>query len=308
MKAGQEDIFFSVIIVNYNRSNDLSQVLISLSQQTLTCFEIIMVDNASTDDSLIMIEQDYPGVKVIRLEENCGVSGFNKGVNSAHGNYSVLLDNDVILSPNFIEQLYETIKFHPDTSVFALNIIDHHGIRQKDYLPQDTSIPILWHNFIGGGVVFLTADYKELGGYDTHYFIYINETELSARILLAGKKILYCPHIKVVHKTSTVARIPEISYFYFIRNSILFMKTYFTFFRRIDLLTGFLMINFKSALANKMLKIYIKAIVRAVQEVPSNQPEKKLDAGLARRFSNFWQGNPSMTHIVRRKIWGKRFK
>ena len=97
----------------------------------------------------------------------------------------------------------------------------------------------------------------ELGGYDPSYFIYINETEFSARILLAGKRILYCPNIEVIHKTSRTARMSESSYFYFLINSLLFMKTYFKSFKKCNLILGFFLINLRKSIAENSLKIFI---------------------------------------------------
>ncbi|MFH1674148.1 MAG: glycosyltransferase family 2 protein [Pseudomonadota bacterium] len=301
-KTIKKESLFSMVTVNYNRSNDLSQLLDSLSRQTMKGFEVVVVDNASRDDSLQMVQQNYPEVKIISLKENTGVTGFNIGVENATFKYSVLLDNDVILPPNFVEQLYETVNAYPDFTVFALNIITPDGIRQKDYLPQHASTPMSWHNFIGGGAVFLTSVYKELGGYDPNYFIYINETELSARLLLAGKKILYCPHIKLIHKTSSAGRMAEVSYFYFMRNSLLFMRTYFKLSKAINLTIGFLLINLKGAVRQKLLKTYIKAVFEASKVDSSRPPVRKLDGGLEKVFSSSWQGDPSLSSILARKL------
>ena len=302
-----DNIIVSIVILNWNRSDDLSELLDSLRKQSVTGFEVIVVDNSSRDDSLAMLEQHHPDVRTIVLPKNQGVSGFNVGVDHARGKYTLLLDNDTILPPHCLEKVYEKVNAHPDVSVFALNIVTLDGIRQQDYLPQNASSPTLWHNFIGGGVVFLTSDYMELGGYDPSYFIYINETEFSARILLAGKRILYCPNIEVIHKTSRTARMSESSYFYFLINSLLFMKTYFKSFKKCNLILGFLLINLRKSIAENSLKIFIRAILEGVRIVPTYKPQVRLGSELAKRLACSWQGDPSFTQIIVNKLC-KKFK
>jgi len=297
-----DNIILSIVILNWNRSDDLSELLASLRKQSVIGFEVIVVDNSSIDNSLAMLEQHHPEARTVVLPKNQGVSGFNVGVDHARGKYTLLLDNDTILPPYCLKEVYETVNAYPEISVFALNIVTPDGTRQRDYLPQHASSPILWHNFIGGGVVFLTSDYQELGGYDPEYFIYINETELSARILLAGKRILYCPNIKVIHKTSPAARMSDLSYFYFLRNSILFMKTYFRLFKKCNLILGFLLINLRNSLTEKQFSIYINAILAGMKITTAYKSRDKLQHELADKFAHSWQGNPSLTQIIVNKL------
>ena len=306
-KVFNEHILISIVILNWNRSADLCELLNSIRRQIVKDFEIIVVDNASSDNSLAILQRNYSEVRIVVLQENQGVSGFNLGVEIARGKYTLLLDNDTILPPHCIQKLCEAINAYPDISVFALNIVTPDGTRQQDYLPQHASSPILWHNFIGGGAVFLTSDYNELGGYDPRYFIYINETEFSARILLAGKRILYCPNIEVIHKTSQTARTSELSYFYFVLNSLLFMKTYFRSFKKCNLILGFLLINLRKSICENSLKIFIKAIREGVRIVPTYRPHVKLGGELANRLACSWQGDPSFTQIIVNKLC-KKFK
>jgi len=307
MKLSDDRNFFSVVIVNYNRSADLFETLKSLRGQTVPDFEIIVVDNCSTDDSVPMIVQNYPDVILKRLNKNQGVSGFNIGVKVARGNYCILLDNDVIVPVTFMEDLYRMIQSYPSISVFALNVVTPNGVRQRDYLPQDQQEPVLWHNFIGGGAVVSTEDYRNIGGYNPQYFIYINETEFSARVLLSGKKILYCPQIKVIHKTSPVSRNVYQNYYYFVRNSVFFMKTYFKLYKKIDLILGFMLINLLKSIKEKSMKIYCKALVDACKMVSIYVPSNKLEGEVAQKLSSSWQGNPSLSNILVRKLW-KRYR
>ena len=75
--------FFSFIIVNWNRAQDLYELLTSIERQKKKIFEVIVVDNASTDESVNLISEMFPKVDLVKLKSNCGVTGFNIGVNRA---------------------------------------------------------------------------------------------------------------------------------------------------------------------------------------------------------------------------------
>ena len=295
----------SFIILNWNRAEDLGQLLASIIGQLDKDDEIIVVDNGSTDNSVALVQRNFPGVTTVPLQENLGVSGFDVGVGQAKGTYVVLLDNDTILPEGTTAGIRKAVEKHPGYTVFALNMVTPDGVRQKDYLPQKASSAVPWHNFIGGGVVFLTSVYKRLGGYEPTYFIYINETEYAARLLLAGEKILFCPAVKIIHKTSPAARISSLSYYYYIRNSILFMKTYFRLIKRIDLLIGFLLINFKISIKDGHTGTYIRGLYSGIVTRPFYKPAKKLHAQLASVFAGSWQGNPALSHILKKKLCKK---
>ena|GEM_PF-4879987 len=295
----------SVITLNWNRSEDLNQLLTSSLHQLDKYDELIVVDNGSTDNSLDMVRSQFPQVKIVALNANIGVGGFDRGVQAAKGTHAVLLDNDTLLPDGAIKLIRDKIEQYPDYSILALNIVTSDGDRQQDYLPQNAKTEISWHNFIGGGVVFERAVYKRHGGYEPTYFIYINETEFAARLLLSGEKILFCPSIKVIHKTSPAARISEQSYYYFIRNSVLFIKTYFSFAKQIDLLSGFLLVALRGALTSGLGKAYLRGLFSGIVTHPHYRPTRKLAGDLATQFAYSWQENPSMSHILKRKLCRK---
>lgn len=101
----------SVIIPNYNGMQYVKRCLDSLQVQTLKEFDILFVDNGSTDGSRELVEQEYPRVKIIALQENRGFcAAVNEGIKASDTEYVVLLNNDTEAEPEFLEQLYEGIK------------------------------------------------------------------------------------------------------------------------------------------------------------------------------------------------------
>lgn len=292
----------SIVTVNWNRKGDLAHLIGSLAEQGDQDFEIIVVDNGSSDGSREYLRSQAPRVRLIALEENCGVKAFNLGVAAARGTYAVLLDNDVVLPPDFISKIRQTVAEYGLVNVFALNVLDSKGLRQKDYLPQDAEKPVTWHNFIGGGVVFRTDYYRRMGGYHDQFFIYINETEFAARILMDNQDILYCPHITLIHKTSLAARIGATAFFHYMRNGLLFFAMYYPFVERWNLICGFLLINGKKAVRDRLLAPYLSALVSFTKA------DKQYHRGLTKvdrdRLGQCFQGNPALSAILGRRVWG----
>ena len=113
----------SVIIVNWNGLSHLPDCLGSLSEQTFRDFEVILVDNGSVDESVSFVEEHYPWVKLVPLNENTGFSGGNNhGLQHAVGDYIVTLNNDTRVEPDWLEVLVKTADTHPDAGMVGCRI------------------------------------------------------------------------------------------------------------------------------------------------------------------------------------------
>lgn len=96
----------SVVILNHNGEEFLKECLDSLEKQAYPNYEIIVVDNASTDSSIKLIERNYPWVRVIKSKTNLGYAGGNNlGIENARGNYIVILNNDTAVDKHWLEEL-----------------------------------------------------------------------------------------------------------------------------------------------------------------------------------------------------------
>jgi GT2 family glycosyltransferase len=101
----------SVVVLNWNGSKVLRQCLDSLRAQTYTPVEIIVVDNASTDNSVNLVKELFPDVKLILNEKNIGFGGGNNvGIGASQGRYIMMLNNDTRLDPKCIEELKRCIE------------------------------------------------------------------------------------------------------------------------------------------------------------------------------------------------------
>ena len=223
----------AVVILNYNGEKLFPVFLPSVVQYSNNDFiEIIIADNASTDDSVAFLKENYPTIRRIELSENYG---FAEGYNQALGilkeekkfDYYVLLNSDVEVTENWftpiinifeedteknISAIQPKIRMHAEKHLFehagaAGGMIDYLGYpfcrgRIFDTLEEDTAqydnqIPIFWAT--GAAMAIRAEVYHDLGGLDKDFFAHMEEIDLCWRIHHTGKKIIYCPESTVFH-------------------------------------------------------------------------------------------------------------
>src|SRR5215467_13017085 len=94
----------SIVILNWNGRNYLQQFLPSVLASTYANKEIVVIDNASTDDSIDLLQREFPSVRIARNENNYGFAkGYNEGLSHLQSDYFVLLNSDVEVTPGWIE-------------------------------------------------------------------------------------------------------------------------------------------------------------------------------------------------------------
>jgi len=215
-------LIVSFIIVNLNGEpflfNNLSSVF---GQKTKRAFEVILVDNASTDGSLKIVSQKFPEVRIIKNSKNLGFAeGNNQGIEVATGTYILTLNNDTELKEGFLEEmLYAAEGSAEDVGMWAPkilslednNIIDSagglliygnglakgRGRLEKDEGRYDTVEEV----FIPSACAALYSAKMlgDIGGFDSDFFAYCEDTDLGLRARLAGWKTIYVPGAVVYH-------------------------------------------------------------------------------------------------------------
>lgn len=208
----------SVVILNWNGEIWLRRCLDSLSCQTYLNYEIIFVDNASVDDSVEYVRNNYPKVKIIESPTNLGFAGGNNlGIKYALGKYILLLNNDTWVKSNFIKDLvYEKEKQGKDviapievsygSKAEAINIIS-----LIDPLGHPVNKPLTSNkenNFYLSGVAILFSKslYEETQGLDNNFFMYFEEIDWFWRLNLLNKNFGYASNICVHHYGSGSSR------------------------------------------------------------------------------------------------------
>lgn len=204
--------FISIIILNYNGKKWLRRCLDSLMAQTNRDFEIIFVDNASSDGSIEYVEKKYTGVKIIRSEKNIGFAGGNNlGISHARGKYIMLLNNDTWVEIDFLEKMKKS---------FLNSDYDVIGPREDLYFPESLKKKYLLKIDVGGHPVCLLEEkegllmddfylsgvclffekkfYEDTLGLDSNFFMYFEEIDWFWRLHLL-KKRMYKDDTLVVH-------------------------------------------------------------------------------------------------------------
>ncbi len=214
----------SFIIVNYNRKEEIL-LTISKTLETiagrLSDFEIVVVDNASTDGSADAIRQQYQQVILIENPTNTGAPAWNLGFARATGKYFIILDDDSQIDGG-LEGALSFLDDHDDVGVLALNITG--GAFQTSQ----------WSNlgeyagFIGCGAIIKKELYDKIGGYADWIFLYTNEYEYGIRCLEAGYKILFYKDCHVTHRTSSINRTNKRLITFSVRNEMAIVYKYFS--------------------------------------------------------------------------------
>jgi len=200
----------SIIIVNYNTAELLAPCLNSVEPRSDLGLEVIVVDNASQDDSAAMVSRDFPRVKLIANESNAGFArANNQALKVSNREYIYFLNPDTVVQPGAFEAMIGFMESHTDVGLAGTRILNPNGSvqssverrypgerrAQKDLrgLPGD----IAW--VLGASMVARRAIVEELGGFDEGFFLYGEEQDLCLRIRKAGWKIGFITDAVVVH-------------------------------------------------------------------------------------------------------------
>jgi GT2 family glycosyltransferase len=212
----------SVIVVNWNRWPLLRACLHSLARQTYQPFEVILVDNGSTDGSPALARAEFTPLLTLRIIENPDNRGFcaanNQGIAAARGSLIALLNNDAEAAPEWLAALAAPFQHHPELGMAASKILvwespnridkaGHliywdgqnrgRGSGQLDTGQFDTVEEVLWPD--GCAAMYRKSMLDQIGGFDEDLFAYADDAELGLRARIAGWKCLYIPQAVVRH-------------------------------------------------------------------------------------------------------------
>lgn len=239
----------SIIILNYNGRELLKECFDSVFAQSFSDFEIIFVDNGSTDSSVDFVNQNYPDkkIKIVEGGKNSGFAGGNNlGYKYAAGDFIVLLNNDTVVDRDWLKSLYELII--SDSSIgIVQSLVITEGIPKK-YYEKNGTVNLLGHNVMevfnigedGTGEIFQATGCSliirknlvdSIGGlFLDEYFAYAEDTYLSLKVKFFGKKIMHTSRSLVHHKGNATAKKQKASslYFYQERNRLLNFLIFFS--------------------------------------------------------------------------------
>jgi GT2 family glycosyltransferase len=211
----------SYVVITFNRPVDLAVCLRSLQEQTFREKEIIVVDNASTDDTRAMLARDFPDVRVVALPENRGVSGGrNAGTVSARGEICIYIDDDAwLVDPEATSTIVGYFRDDSRLACLALTIVSSHtGEEEMKSIPRRDKARLL-HDypttyFCGCGHAFRRRAFLEAGMYWDPLVYGSQEIDLGYRLLERGDLLLHTSRVSVIHKSTPTAR-PSGQWVYF---------------------------------------------------------------------------------------------
>lgn len=216
----------AIVILNWNGRKYLQQFLPSVLASTYANYEVVVADNASTDDSVQFTSQCFPTVTIICLPQNWGFSrGYNQALKQVTADYYVLLNSDVEVAPGWIEPVIELMEKDEITGACQPKILmynnrlcfeyaggaggwlDRFGYpfargRVFDYCEEDTgqynsAKPVFWAS---GAALFVRAGlFHHVKGFDEYFFAHQEEIDLCWRLQLAGFRVMACPASVVYH-------------------------------------------------------------------------------------------------------------
>lgn len=216
--------FVSVIIVNFNGKPFLEECLISLIQSDYPPdkLEIIFVDNASTDGSVEYVKSTFPQVKLLQLNKNYGFcKPNNDAAKIAKGEYVVFLNNDTVVSINWLSELVKGVLsekkiiscaskmlYYDNNNIIntaggKINIIGGGFYKGYGDVNDEKYSNFEYTGFgCGAGVLVNKQFFLEIGGFDEDYFASLEEHDLGWKSWLYGYKVLYVPTAIMLHKES----------------------------------------------------------------------------------------------------------
>lgn len=192
----------SVVFLAYNRREavlESLQRMLGESGYPADRLEVIVVDNASTDDTAEAVERAFPQVVLIRNAENVGAPGWNAGFAIAGGDYVLILDDDAYLRPGALETAVRAAQAE-DAGLVSFAVVS--SFDEQHRLNDDWNTGLL--SYWGCAALLSRPALQAVGGYDPDIFIWANEAELTMRLLDHGFRHLYLPDVEAVHMKEAI--------------------------------------------------------------------------------------------------------
>ena len=231
----------SVIIVNYNGGHLLEECLNSLSATKYPVFEVILVDNNSSDKSIEIVKNQYPACKIIQLPENRGFAvGNNVGAEYATGEYLAFLNNDTNVTPSWLNEIISVMGNDENIAIAQSMLLKSEGDtdsagdfatkygRTYNSKQQGFRGPREILSARGAAMAIRKSIFEELGGFDKDYFISFEDVELGWKAWICGYKVIMVPSSIVYHKSgSTGSKMSTMMTFHGLKNQLSLITTHF---------------------------------------------------------------------------------
>jgi GT2 family glycosyltransferase len=242
----------TILLLNYNRYNDTIECIDSLNKCTYQNYEIMIVDNCSTDESFESLVSKYSTIEIIRTEQNEGYTGgINWGLKyileKKKTEYILILNNDTLVETGFLEPLVNALENNEQAAAACGTILAEHDrktiwfasgeivgwrglavhINKGEIFRSENHPSIKNVSFITGCMIFLRVNCLEsIGLLDNRFFMYLDDIELSLRITKNRFQLLYVPQSVIYHKVIGEKE-SAFKLYYSVRNRLLLISVAF---------------------------------------------------------------------------------
>lgn len=273
-----------IIIVNWNAGGLLRDCLASLPSGGTTIDRVVVVDNASTDDSLEGLEALPLPLTILRNPENRGFgAACNQGAAGSRADYLLFLNPDARLHADSLEAPLSFLEAHADVGVCGIRLIDEQGHTSRScarfptprqFLARSTGLDRLaprrfppyqmtdWDHaesrrvdhVIGAFYMIRRSLFEAIGGFDERFFVYLEDLDLSLRVHQAGHAVYYMAEASAFHQGGgTSQRIKATRLFYSLRSRLQYARKHFSGPASVAVVVGTLLIEPLSRLALAIL-------------------------------------------------------
>ncbi|MCW5754569.1 MAG: glycosyltransferase [Phycisphaeraceae bacterium] len=195
----------TVVVLCYNRRDAVRTTLTHLAPWAQRSAQIIVVDNASADNTAEIVTRDFPWATLHRLERNAGVAGFNHGARSAERPFILILDDDAWPDDLALHHALELMRNTPGLGGVMLHRL-HPETGEWEWPGRAVDTPQnAWPDMGCGNLVRRDA-WNAVGGYEEAFFLYRNDTDLALKLLGAGFDVAFNPAWHVLHDSPLALR------------------------------------------------------------------------------------------------------
>ncbi|MED1420457.1 glycosyltransferase family 2 protein [Bacillus smithii] len=217
----------SIVILAWNRKDDVRESLMRIQEIDYPSLEVIVVDNASTDGTPEMIENEFPDVRLIRMFKNIGIEAYNIGFENAKGKYIVIIDDDSFPAKYAIRRMVQVFEEDEQLGVVAFDVRNYYNYdeikNELELIDEKAEVKAVASDYLmsfnGAGVGIRKDLFKKIGYYPEEFFLYNNEMDCAFKIWDAGYRIEFYSNIVSYHKYSPKNRASWRAPFYYTRNA-----------------------------------------------------------------------------------------
>jgi hypothetical protein len=222
----KDDFSVAVSVLTHNRAESLAELMTHLESLATSIRQVIVVDNASTDRTHVLLSENWPSATCIRTDRNVGIVARNAGVLAAATEVVVTLDDDVVgLTPEDVRYIARRFKDKPTLGALNFRVVNYYTKQLCNWVhhrtSRDATSAFETFEITEGAVAFRRAAFEAAGGYHPDYFISHEGPDLAFRLMNRGYSVEFDGAVTVLHKHEERARLPSRFYFYDTRNLFL---------------------------------------------------------------------------------------